>query len=147
MLLKSKKKDKDLLFKIMKISKPVLIVGVIVVAIIAISALKLISSGEPGKYDDFAKCLTDNEVKIYGAYWCPHCKNQKEMFGDSWKYVDYIECSLPNNQGQTSTCKQADIKGYPTWEFKDGERLSGELSFEILSEESGCEFKIDQEED
>ncbi|MBI2146731.1 hypothetical protein HYU22_05320 [Candidatus Woesearchaeota archaeon] len=66
------------------------------------------SSG-PGKYDAFAQCLTENGVKMYGAYWCPHCLNQKEDFGKSWQYVNYIECSLPGNQGQTEICATAGI--------------------------------------
>ncbi len=75
---------------------------------------------------------------MFGAYWCGHCQNQKKMFGDSWQYVNYVECSLPNQGGQTDYCKQLDIKGYPTWEFQDGTRKSGEVSFEELSRLSGC---------
>ncbi len=75
---------------------------------------------------------------MYGAYWCPHCINQKEQFGPSWQYINYIECSLPGGRGQTTQCEQAGIEGYPTWEFGDGERASGELTFEMLSEKSGC---------
>jgi len=26
----------------------------------------------------FAKCLTENGAKMYGAYWCTHCENQKK---------------------------------------------------------------------
>ncbi|MBI4439900.1 hypothetical protein HY638_02920 [Candidatus Woesearchaeota archaeon] len=89
-------------------------------------------------YDTLAKCLSEKGVKMYGAYWCPHCQNQEKMFGDSWKYVTYVECSLPNRAGQTQICKDAKIEGYPTWEFSDGSRLSGELSFETLSQKSGC---------
>ena len=97
-------------------------------------------AGGSGSYDSFAKCLTDNEVKFYGAYWCPHCTNQKEMFGKSFKYINSVECSLPNNAGQTKECTDAGIKGYPTWEFKDKQRMSGELSFEQLSQLSGCKL-------
>jgi len=30
------------------------------------------------------------------------------------------------------------IEGYPTWEFPDGSRQSGEVPFSQLSERSGC---------
>ncbi len=103
-------------------------------------AFLFFGSNATGKYDDFAKCLTENGVKMYGAYWCPHCLNQKSMFGSSWKYVNNIECSLPNRGGQTDLCNKASIKGYPTWEFADKTRLEGEVSFEYLSEKSGCEL-------
>lgn len=109
-----------------------------IAAVLAINAQKSGKTGEPGKYDEFAKCLTENGVKMYGAYWCPHCKNQEELFGSSWKYVDYVECSLPNKAGQTQRCRSERINGYPTWEFQGGERVEGELSLQQLSEKSGC---------
>jgi hypothetical protein len=33
------------------------------------------------RYDGFAKCLASKQAKMYGLYWCPHCAEQKEMFG------------------------------------------------------------------
>ncbi|MBI2452415.1 hypothetical protein HYV50_05055 [Candidatus Pacearchaeota archaeon] len=91
-----------------------------------------------GSYDEFAQCLKNNGVKMYGAYWCPHCNNQKAMFESSWKYINYVECSLPNNAGQTQVCNNAGIEAYPTWEFGNGKRMTGELSLEQLSQNSGC---------
>ncbi len=93
------------------------------------------------KLDGFAECLTNNGVKMYGAYWCPHCSSQKQIFGDSWKYVNYIECSLPNRAGQTQICSDAKIEAYPTWEFQNGKRIEGELSFEQISQNSACELE------
>ena len=32
---------------------------------------------------------------MYGAYWCPHCAHQKELFGaEAWSLIPYVECSL-----------------------------------------------------
>jgi len=98
------------------------------------------SRSQPGRYDQLARCLTDKGAKMYGAYWCPHCKEQKEMFGASFKYVKYIECSLPGGRGQNSLCRQAGIKGYPTWEFGDGSRQAGKLSLFELAEKAGCPY-------
>ena len=126
----------------MKSQKTLLIiVGIIIIALFAFFVLKLKNSAAtPGNYDNFTKCLTNNEVKMFGAYWCPHCENQKKMLGTSFQYVNYIECSLPNRAGQTEICKQEGIQSYPTWEFKGGKRLSGELTFKQLSENSGCQI-------
>lgn len=115
--------------------------AVAVAAVILIFFVLANNNNETGPYDDFTKCLTEKGVKMYGAYWCPHCLNQKNMFGSGWKYVDYVECSLPNKAGQTEICNKAGIKGYPTWEFANKERIEGEVSFEYLSEKSGCELK------
>ena len=91
-----------------------------------------------GQYDEFAQCLTENGVKMYGAYWCPHCNEQKKMFGNSWDYVEYIECSLPNAAGQNDVCNVAGISGYPTWELGNGTRLQGTQTFETLSQLTNC---------
>lgn len=91
-----------------------------------------------GNYDAFAQCLTDKGAKFYGAYWCSHCKSQKEMFGTSIEKVNYIECSTADGNSQTKVCEDAKIAGYPTWEFADGSRLEGEVSLEDLAQKTGC---------
>lgn len=85
----------------------------------------------------FATCISDSGAKFYGAFWCSHCQNQKLAFGVSASLLPYIECSTEDNK-QVPECRDAKIEGYPTWEFLDGSRLSGELSFPILSEKTGC---------
>lgn len=112
---------------------------ILVMGIVIVSGCAANNKGT-SRYDDFAKCLTEQGAKFYGAYWCPHCENQKGMFGNSIDYVNYIECSLPNRAGQTEECRQAEIESYPTWEFQDGKRVSGVMSFEQLSQNSGCEI-------
>lgn len=125
----------------MKIKKSFLITG-IAILVLVFAGVKItgFATNVPGKYDDFAQCLTDSGTKMYGAYWCPHCKEQKKMFGKSWDYIDYIECSTPDGRGQTEECTQAGITGYPTWGFSDGSRLSGKLPMKTLSTKSGCEL-------
>lgn len=112
-------------------------------------ALLLIAAGvayyytSPGTYDSFAQCLSEKDVVMYGAFWCPHCKNQKTDFGKSFKYITYIECAEPSNPNvQTQACKDAGINSYPTWEFADKTQQSGKLSMEYLSQKSGCPLPI-----
>lgn len=97
-------------------------------------------SSAPGKLDEFAKCLNDKGAVFYGAFWCPHCVNQKELFGKAEKYLNYVECSTPDRRGQTQECKDKKIEGYPTWEFSDGSRESGELTLEKLAEKTSCKL-------
>ncbi len=96
------------------------------------------SGKQSTQYDNFAKCLTEKGVKMYGAYWCPHCAAEKKRFGGSFQYVTYVECSLPNAAGQNDLCNRAGIKGYPTFEFADGSRVPSELELVDLSEKTGC---------
>lgn len=92
------------------------------------------------KYDAFAKCLKDRNVLMYGAYWCPHCADQKELFGASFKYAPYVECGLEGNRrGEQQVCKDAGVKLFPTWQFPPtGQRYEGNLSLESLSDRTGC---------
>ena len=112
--------------------------AIFITILLIISYFIFNSATTEGKYDDFAKCLTEKGVKMYGAYWCPHCQDQKKEFGRSWKKVNYIECSLPNNAGQNAECDTAGIQNYPTWEFADGERMKSVLPLTQLSQLSGC---------
>jgi hypothetical protein len=123
----------------MKIKVRYLIIGTAIL-FVGITAIAFLNPAE-GKYDEFAKCLSENGVKMYGAYWCPHCNAQKQMFGNSWSQVNYVECSLPNKAGQTQVCTESGIKSYPTWEFQDGLRIEGEMPLEKISSLSGCKLE------
>lgn len=92
--------------------------------------------------DGFAQCLTEKGAKFYGTFWCSHCQKQKKSFGSSMKHINYIECSTPNGRDQTDVCKEANVDGYPTWEFSDGSRLSGELSLDILANKTSCQLSL-----
>lgn len=120
------------------------IIALLVVYFLASSITGFTIFDKAGKYDDFAKALTEKGVKMYGAYWCSHCANQKKLFGSSFKYVNYVECSLPNAAGQTAACTAAGIQSYPTWEFADGKKVASELSFEQLSQLSGVPLPAGQ---
>ena len=119
----------------MKLSQPVILAVVfILVLIVAI----LVLTNAPGKYDTFTKCLSDNGAKMYGAFWCSHCKEQKELFGSSWKYANYVECSTPDGTGRLQVCVDAGVSSYPTWIFKNGTKNAGVMTFDELSQKTGC---------
>ncbi len=85
-----------------------------------------------------AQCLKDKQVTFFGAFWCSHCKQQKALFGDAVPALPYVECSTPDGNGRNKICIDKNIESYPTWEFPDGTRLTGEQSLETLAEKSGC---------
>lgn len=95
-----------------------------------------------GKYDGFAQCLKDKGAIFYGAFWCPHCKAQKDLFGSSVKFLPYVECSTLDAKNQTQTCIDKNIASYPTWEFADESRLTGEITLLQLSEKTSCELPL-----
>lgn len=109
----------------------------VVVGIMSYAVLQQTVAVDP-KTDTFAQCLSDHGVKMFGAWWCPHCKSQKELFGSSFSKINYTECSEPGSNDMNQTCKDAKIEGYPTWEFKDGTRVSGEQTLEDLGKKAEC---------
>lgn len=121
----------------------ILVVGVL--AVVLSGALNLTGSSvkEPGQYDSFASCITESGAKFYGAFWCPHCNDQKAAFGDSMSEIEYIECSLPDRSAQTAICRSKGIQSYPTWVFGDGTSETGFIPLEELSEKTGCSLPVD----
>jgi phage baseplate assembly protein gpV len=93
-----------------------------------------------GRLDAFAKCVATKQAKMYGAYWCPHCAEQKEMFESSFQYVPYVECGVPGSRDEAPACKDAGIKHFPTWQFADGERQEGTQTLLTLGAKTGCDL-------
>lgn len=90
------------------------------------------------RLDAFAKCLAAKQARMYGAYWCPHCADQKAMFESSFQYVPYVECGVPGSRDEAPVCKDVGIKHFPTWQFAEGERQEGTQSLPSLSARTGC---------
>ncbi len=88
--------------------------------------------------DAFAQCLSTKQAKMYGAFWCPHCQDQKEKFGSSFEFAPYVECGIKGSQAIAQVCTDAGIKRFPTWIFSDGTRIEGAHELEFLGEKTGC---------
>ncbi len=92
----------------------------------------------PAVEDPFARALavhlSERGAKMYGASWCPHCVEQKELFGASARRLPYVECSLggPGSR-QASACQAAGIRQYPTW-IIGGQRYQEVLTLARLAE-------------
>ena len=84
-----------------------------------------------------AEHLTASGAKIYTAYWCPHCHEQKELFGrQAAEKLTVIECAPDGRNSQRELCEAKKIEGYPTWEI-NGQLDSGAKPLAKLAEASG----------
>ena len=83
--------------------------------------------------DIFAKCVASKNLTMYGAVWCSHCLAEKKAFGESFKYVPYVEC--PDN---IKLCTDKGINGYPTWIDGAGKKHEGEQGLSGVAKISGC---------
>ena len=86
------------------------------------------------RYDAFAKCLAASQAKMYGLYWCPHCAEQKEMFGKAFQYVPYVECAIKGSHELTPAC----VKLFPAWQFGTNAPVEGVFPMQELSDKTGC---------
>lgn len=115
--------------------KHLIIVAVVAVMAVAIYFVGTAFTGEHsaiGDYDDLAKCLTEKGAVMYGRVGCGWCSKQKEMFGDSFQYVTYVECPE-----QPQLCQQKGVTAVPAWEI-GGDLHLGFKSFEELANMAGC---------
>lgn len=89
---------------------------------------------QPDNLDTFAQCLTENWATMYWSKTCPHCLEQKEMFGDSFQYIDYVECTE-----EFERC--ANLRGVPAREFSDGSIVEWRQALETLATLTNCKLK------
>ena len=120
-------------------------IGIIVVVVVAAMIFMQKAANKPNRLDSFAACLGDKGATFYGAFWCPHCAEQKKLFGTSANLLPYTECSTPDSKGVTQVCIDAEIKSYPTWQFTDGSRATGVQELASLAEKTGCVIPTDEE--
>jgi len=111
-----------------------IIIALIVIGIVAwsVSGYFVEDGNNLNDLDKFAECLTGKGATLYVSTYCGYCQHQKEMFGDSLKYINSVECT--ENQ---QLCQEKGIKGVPSW-IINGAKYEGVQSFERLSELTGC---------
>ena len=72
---------------------------------------------------------------FYGAWWCPACFKQKNLFGqEAGNQLPYVECEKQPEQRER--CQALGIQAYPTWVLGN-ERREGVLTIEELKRWSG----------
>ncbi|HLZ43935.1 MAG TPA: hypothetical protein VKQ11_23425 [Candidatus Sulfotelmatobacter sp.] len=118
-----------------KTRKAVIYIGILILFVAAYLAGRYYKNH---KYDSFAKCLAGKQAKMYGLYWCPHCADQKAMFGSAFQYVPYVECAIKGSRELAPACKIAGVRLFPSWQFENEPPKEGVLSLEALSQKTGC---------
>lgn len=108
-----------------KSKKRVKIIAITAVIFLILGSWMAYSLLSPGKYDKFAKCLTEKGAVMYGEDWCHNTNGQKAMFGKSFKYINYEV--------------KTDLRIRPTWVI-DGKSYETVQSFERLSALTGCNW-------
>jgi uncharacterized membrane protein len=93
---------------------------------------------EDPKTRALAEHLSEAGALFYGASWCPHCQEQKRLFGTSASRLPYIECSLGGpNAPQSAACRSAGIQSYPTWIINGRPYVGQVMTLAQLADASG----------
>ncbi len=104
-----------------------LIFWIIVLAIIGVLIYFYFNS-EPAEVK-LAKCIGSKSI-LYVQKGCSACAAQQKLFGDSYEYLNIIDCKIT-----PELC--AGITSTPTW-IINNEKISGVQSIEKLKQLAGC---------
>ena len=101
--------------------------------------LKKVKQENIDKKTELAKCLTENNVKMYTSTNCPACLTQEKMFGDATEFLDIVNCDTDDDKQE---CEDMAIKATPTW-IVNNIKYTGVLSLEGLAELVECEYQFE----
>ena len=94
----------------------------------------IVSSISSASANQLAEHLNKIGAVKYSAYWCPHCHDQRELFGkEASSKLNIIECAEDGKNNQSELCKAKGINGFPSWEI-NGRIESGVKSLAELAE-------------
>lgn len=123
------------------ISVVIILAGIVLMgALWSLQPVPESSSGEygtepaPGAVasEAFAECITQSGAVFYGTDWCPHCQEQKALFGEHMEEINFVECETNGD-----LCNAAGVTVYPTW-IINGKKHFGTQSLPELASLTGC---------
>lgn len=82
---------------------------------------------------DAAQYIGNHSI-VYVQAGCVHCKDQEDLFGNNWKYINSLDCIA--SQTNTQICINENITGTPTWVI-NGKQYVGEQSIQTLENLTG----------
>jgi uncharacterized membrane protein len=115
------------------------ILGGVTAAVTVVAAAAIFAAypgGRSGYQAGLARHLARTNAVMYGAYWCPACKEQKARFGAAANEVPYVECDPRGIGARPDVCASLSVRSYPTWVI-GGQRREGVLTLEELAQMSG----------
>ena len=130
-------------FKLLSLGRS-FILAIVVIYLLAVLLFNIPWSGK-NNYDLEAQCITEKGVNMYGSFRCGVCAKTRAMFGDSFQYINEIECHPQGENSQTELCLQKGIKLTPTWILEpmgvEQKRQEGFRSVDELKVFAGCEVE------
>ena len=94
------------------------------------------AGGSADRLAALADRLRESGAVMYGAYWCPHCQQQKQAFGAAASRLPYVECDPRGAGANPAACQAAGVRAFPTWVI-NGQTIEGAISPVDLARLSG----------
>lgn len=113
------------------IDSNVLVIGLIIIAVLAYVILSGRGSNADIPDKSIVQCIASKST-IYISPGCHACASQKEMFGENFEYLNYVDCLVEGEK-----CSEENITRVPTW-LINGQRLEGVQPIEKLINLTGC---------
>lgn len=90
-----------------------------------------------------AQHLNDIGATKYSAWTCPHCYDQRQLFGrEAFEVVPTVECDPSGVDPQPQVCQAAGVQGYPSWQI-NGQLYSGVMELGELARLSDYDGPMD----
>jgi len=86
-------------------------ITIIIITLIIVFAVYIKTKSSPQTPDEIAKCIGKNSV-LYVQLGCHACKAQEDLFGESYKNLNTIDCFYTRE-------KCTEIAVTPTWIIKN----------------------------
>lgn len=125
---KADKKDKKNGKSIMNL----VVFALIIVAFMSFIVYSVVSKSGGESPDKVAQCLSEKGAILYASQYCPHCQEQKKLFGNAISKIEMVECS-----SQIERCQEAGITAYPTWVI-NGRKFLGTKDMKTLYDIADC---------
>lgn len=117
------------------------VILVMILALLHVYYSGLLSPRADPRLTALAEHLDDRGVKYYGAYWCPSCQEQSDLFGAAAEKLPYVECNPNGRQGGLAiACRDNEIEGFPTWVINK-RKIQGILKPQELADYTGFDWE------
>jgi glutaredoxin len=104
----------------------------IIIALLAAIVFILWPKHDVVSKNSLGDCIAESGITMYGTDTCSSCISQKELLGEYFASVNYVNCSFNREE-----CKEKSVTKYPTWILGD-KVLIGKKSIAELEEYTGC---------
>jgi hypothetical protein len=104
---------------------------VLIIIIVILVALAIIYLPKNNVEKETAQCIGKNSV-LYVQLGCRACETQEELFGDSYQYLNVVDCFF-----ERELCAEKEIGATPTW-IINNVTYKGVQKIKTLEELTGC---------